>query len=332
MRVREDARLDLCLRAAFGITRAVLRLLSKLFCLLPERAALAFGRAVGWLWFHVFPVRRRVALRNIERAMGDELERPEQRAVIRRCLQNQALFGVEALRFPLLDREESERLVERRGYEHMQAAIERGKGVVAVTAHVGNFDLLGVSQALRGLPLAIIYKDIHWKAGHKFFFGQRRAAGILPILPKRSEREILKALRKGMVVAFVIDQHMPPHRGMATEFFGMLASTTPAPVLFALRTGATLVTSHIHREGLSGKHVWEIDAQTPLEEPFEDRKANLRHNTDKLNRWLEGVVRRYPEQWLWLHKRWKVEDNPEGFELPEELAAAHRLRNLDVVK
>ncbi len=304
----------------------MLPFLSKLFCLLPERWAFALGRTVGWLWFHLLPFRRSVALRNIERALGQELGRKERRRVIRRCLQQQALFGVEALRFPLTNERESERLVERRGYEHMQAAIDRGKGVVAVTAHVGNFDLLGVSQAYRGMPLAIIYKDIHWKPGHDFFFGQRRAAGILPILPKGSEREIIRALRKGMVVAFVIDQHMPPHRGMATEFFGMLASTTPAPALFALRTGATLITSHIHREGLSPRHVWEVDPPMALEEPYEDRKANLRHNTDKLNRWLEGVIRRYPDQWLWLHKRWKVEDDPTGFELTEELEAAHRAR------
>lgn len=281
---------------------------------------------MGWLWFYVLPVRRGVALRNIERALGDELDTRRRRTIIKRCLQHQALFGVESLRFPLMNEEQSKLRVARRGYEHMQAAIDRGKGVVAVTAHVGNFDLLGVSQAYRGMPLAIIYKDIHWKPGHDFFFGQRRAAGILPILPKGSEREIIRALRKGMVVAFVIDQHMPAHRGMATEFFGMLASTTPAPVLFAQRTGATLLTSHIHREGLSPNHVWEIDPPMTIEEPHDDRKANLRHNTERLNRWLEGVVRRHPEQWLWLHKRWKLEDDPTGFELPDDLASAHRAR------
>ncbi|MEL6338778.1 MAG: lysophospholipid acyltransferase family protein [Myxococcota bacterium] len=304
----------------------MLRVLSWFFCVLPERVAFGIGRAVGWIWFHIVPVRRAVAMRNIERALGNELDTRQCREIIARSFQHQALFGVEALRFPLLNRDESARLVERVGFEHMQAGVDAGRGVVAVTAHVGNFDLVGVTQAFRGLPLAVIYKDIHWQAGHRFFFGQRRAAGIQPILPKGSEREILRALRAGKVVAFVIDQHMPPHRGIATEFFGMLASTTPAPVLFALRTGARLVTAHIRRKGLTAHHVFEVDPKVQLEEPYDDRKRNVRHNTERLNRWLEGVVRRYPDQWLWLHKRWKVEDDPSGFDLPEALRRSYEAR------
>lgn len=307
----------------------MLRFLCSIFSALPERLAFGLGRFAGWLWFHGFPIRRKTVLRNLECALGDELDRSERWSIAKRCFQHQALFGVEALRFPLLDAEQSARLVERRGFEHMQQGVDEGRGVVAVTAHVGNFDLVGITQAFRGLPLAVIYKDIHWRAGHRFFFDQRRAAGIQPILPKRSEREILAALRAGKVVAFVIDQHMPPHRGIATEFFGMLASTTPAPVLFARRTGARLVTAHIHRKGLTPYHVFEVDKPWSLEEPFEDRRENVRHNTERLNRWLESVVRRFPDQWLWLHKRWKLEDDPSGFELPEPLRQRYAERQAE---
>ncbi|MEO0459807.1 MAG: hypothetical protein AAF219_03105, partial [Myxococcota bacterium] len=102
----------------------MLRLLSWLFCVFPERVAFGVGRAVGWIWFHLVPVRRGVALRNIERALGDELDAQRRREIIARSFQHQALFGVEALRFPLLNREESERLVERVGFEHMQAGVD----------------------------------------------------------------------------------------------------------------------------------------------------------------------------------------------------------------
>ncbi|MEO1482815.1 MAG: lysophospholipid acyltransferase family protein [Myxococcota bacterium] len=304
----------------------ILRILSGFFCLLPERLAFALGRAVGWVWFHLLPVRRAVAVRNLHRALGAERSPGELRRIAAESFQHQALFGVELLRFPLMNVAESERLVERKDYHHLQNAVDEGRGVVAIFSHVGNFDLAGVSQALRGLPLAVVVKDIGWKPGHDFIFGQRQGAGIQTIRAKRSEREILRALRAGKVVAFVIDQHMPPHRGIATEFFGMLASTTPAPVLFAQRTGAPIVTSHIRRNGLGPTHVYEVDPPMILEEPFEDRKANQRHNTERLNRWLEGVIRRSPEQWLWMHKRWKIEDDPSGFDVPEDLAASWRAR------
>ncbi|MEM6734122.1 MAG: hypothetical protein AAF658_21345, partial [Myxococcota bacterium] len=104
----------------------MLNLLSKLACLLPERVAFALGRGAGWLWYYMLPIRRGVALKNIERALGDELSPAERRRTIRRCFQHQALFGIEALRFSLMNARESERLVERRGYEHMQAAIDAG--------------------------------------------------------------------------------------------------------------------------------------------------------------------------------------------------------------
>lgn len=300
----------------------MLRILSGLFCMLPERVAFAFGRAVGWIWYHVIRVRRGTVEHNLGRALGREFSSTELHCIAARSFQHQALFGIETLRFPLMDRAASERLVARKNYHHMQDAIDRGKGVVAIFSHVGNFDLAGVSQSLRGMPLAVIFKNIGWKPAHDFLFWQRKNAGIHPILPKRSEREILRALRKGMVVAFVIDQHMPPHRGIATEFLGLLASTTPAPMLFALRTGATVVTSHIRRVGFTPHHIYEVDPPWELERPHEELRANVRHNTERLNRWLEQVVRRYPEQWLWMHRRWKLEDDPTGFEVPDELRRA----------
>ncbi|MEM6532925.1 MAG: lysophospholipid acyltransferase family protein [Myxococcota bacterium] len=304
----------------------ILRVLSAAFCLMSEPVAFAVGRWVGWVWFHLIRVRRGVALHNLKRALGPEYSESELRRIAAESFQHQALFGVELLRFPLMSEAESVRLVERKNYHHMEAAVAEGRGVVAIFSHVGNFDLAGVSQALRGLPLAIVVKDIAWKPAHDYIFGQREGAGIQTIRAKRSEREILRALRAGKVVAFVIDQHMPPHRGIATEFFGMLASTSPAPTLFAQRTGATVITSHIRRNGLSSSHVYEVDPPMVLEEPFDDRKANQRHNTERLNRWLESVIRRYPAQWLWMHKRWKIEDDPTGFDVPDELDKAWRER------
>lgn len=298
---------------------AIVRLLSRIFCALPLAWALTLGRAFGLLWYYVLPIRRGVALRNVRAALGAKLPPREQRAVVRRCMQHLGMFGVESLRLPLLTPELSASLVERRGFEHLEAARAAGRGVVVVTAHLGNFDLLACAHAIRGVPLHVIYKHIHWKAAHDFWFHERRRCGVSVIEPRGSERHILKALRAGEVVAFIIDQHMPPHRGIVCSFFGRLASTTPAPILFAMKTGAVIVPAVIYRAGSEGQHVSECFPPIELEAPHADRHANVHHNTERLNRWLEAQVSRYPEQWLWQHRRWKVHERPEGWEVPAQL-------------
>jgi KDO2-lipid IV(A) lauroyltransferase len=273
---------------------------------IPLPLALAYARAVAWVWYWLVPIRKSVALENVRRALGDEAPR---HTIVRRCFANLTMFAAEALRLPALTREDVERRVEVRGQAFLDAALAAGRGVIVVSAHVGNFDLLGCAHALRGVPANVVYKDIRWKPAHDFFFAARRRCGVTVIPPKGSERQILRALRANQVVAFVIDQHMPKHRGVACTFFGRYASTTPAPALFALKTGAVVIPALIRRVGNSGQHVSEFFPPMNMEEPHADRAENLKHNMQRMNDWLEAEIRKTPEQWLWLHKRWKIEQN-----------------------
>jgi KDO2-lipid IV(A) lauroyltransferase len=274
--------------------------------IVPLAWALAFARVMAWVWYWMVPIRKRVALENVRRALGDAAPR---HAIVRGCFANLTMFAAEALRLPDLTRELVEALVEVQGQEHLDAALALGRGAVVISAHMGNFDLLGCAEALRGQPVNVVYKDIRWKQAHNFFFAARRRCGVTVIPPKGSERQILRALRANQVVAFVIDQHMPKHRGVACRFFGRYASTTPAPALFALKTGAVVVPALIRRVGYSGRHVTQIFPPIAMEEPHAERADNLRHNMQRLNDWLEAEVQKTPEQWLWLHKRWKIEQN-----------------------
>ncbi len=142
------------------------------------------------------------------------------------------------------------------------------------------------------------------------------------IAPQRSKDDIRAVLKRGEIVVFIIDQYMVSYRGIVCEFFGQLASTTPAPTRFALETGAPIVPLWTYRKGRSGAHVLCIEPELVLETPYEDRDANLRHNTERLNRLVESWIRQQPEQWLWLHRRWKVQDNPEGWSIPANLRKA----------
>ncbi len=273
---------------------------------LPLSWGLAYARLMAWVWYWLIPIRRGVALENVREALGKDA--PAGR-IVRGAFANLTMFAVEALRLPDLNRARVDQLVEVRGQEILDQALASGRGCIVVTAHMGNFDLLGCAHAIRGVPVNVVYKDIHWREAHDFFFAARRKAGVTVIPPKGSERQILRALRANQVVAFVIDQHMPKHRGVACRFFGRYASTTPAPALFAMKTGAVVVPALIHRVGNSGHHVSQIFPPIAMEEPHADRAENLKHNMQRLNDWLEAEVRKRPEQWLWLHKRWKIEQN-----------------------
>ncbi|MBC7794785.1 MAG: lysophospholipid acyltransferase family protein [Clostridia bacterium] len=290
----------------------LVRFLSFIVCRLPLEKALAFARAIAWVWFWVVPVRKGVAMVNVRKALGDDA--PAGR-IVQGCMKTLTMFVVESLRLPRLTRAKADEIVEVRGQEILDAALAQGRGVVVITAHMGNFDLLGCVHALRGIKANIVYKNIGWRSAHAFFFAARRKAGVTVIAPKGSERQILRALRSNEAVGFVIDQHMPKHRGIVCTFFGRYVSTTPAPALFALKTGALVVPALIRRVGDSGHHVSQIYPPIVMEQPHADRAANLRHNTQRMNDWLEAEVRKTPEQWLWLHKRWKVDDNPHGWDL-----------------
>lgn len=304
----------------------MLDILSAFFCRLPERWAYRMARVAGWLWFYLLPLRRATAARNLELALGETLSPRERREILRRCFVQWSLFGLELLRMPLMDEAYSETHIDRENWHHLEEALAQGRGVVAVTAHQGNFDVAATSQSARGVTINALYKEVRWAHARRFLWRERERVGVKIILPKRSQRDILRALRAGGIVAFVVDQHMPPHRGVVTEFFGRLVSTTPAPALFALKTGAVVVPLYMRREGETARQTMVMGAPIPMEEPYADRKENLRHNTQRINDWLEGVIREHPEQWLWLHRRFKVENNAEAYDVPTDALARWRRR------
>jgi KDO2-lipid IV(A) lauroyltransferase len=293
--------------------------LSRLLAALPLEWALAFGRACGWLWYWVFPVRLGVARANLRRVFGATKSRAELRRILRRNVDHWTMYGVEILRLPSLTDERARELVRREGVEYLAAAQARGKGCVAVTAHMGSFDLLACSSAFLGIPVSVVFKDIAWKPARDFLFAVRERTGLRIIAPRRSRDEIRATLQHNGFVAFPVDQHMAPFRAIVCEFFGQLAATSPAPARFALETGASVITVHIEREeGRPGHHQMKIEP-FELETPYGDLEANVRHNTERLNRVLEGWIRGAPDQWLWMHRRWKVHDDPTGWSIPAEL-------------
>ena len=300
----------------------IIKLVSSFLQALPLSWALRIGRAIGFFWHYLIPIRRPVARRNVSRVFGTELSQRAQHRIVRRCFENVCMLAVEAFRVPALTHAQSERLVERRNWHILEEALQRGKGAIVVTGHMGNYYLAACAQAVRGVPINVIVKTLHWAPAHRFIYGAREHTGLKLIATRGSGNAIRAALRRGEIVIFIVDQHMRSYHGIVCEFFGQLASTTPAPARVALATGAPILPLWTYRKGRSGAHVLCVEPELVLETPYEDQDANLRHNTERLNRVVEGWIRQQPEQWLWLHRRWKVQDNPEGWNIPADLRKA----------
>jgi len=287
------------------------RLLAWLVARLPHRALLGLGRGLGAL-LRLLGVRRQVALANLRQAFP-ERDEAWRRATLRAFYDHLGLLIAEFFRAPYLPAERLDELVEVEGFDRFLEHFRKGGGAIVATAHFGNFELLGSFFARRGMPVTAITKRLSRNLANAFWLDQRRRAGLREVPDAGSIREILQVLRRGEILAVMIDQNMIPRRAIFAPFFGRLAATTPAPAIFAQRTGAPVFLVLMHRRP-GGRHAVTIEGPFPWEDTG-DRDADVLAFTTRLNRALEAHVRAEPSSWYWVHRRWKTRP-------PDEQAAA----------
>lgn len=191
------------------------------------------------------------------------------------------------------------------GEGHLKEALVQGKGVIAVTAHLGNFALMGVAMVRRGYPFRVIIKDPKHPRMARTFQKMRRQQGtpwIPAIPPIRCQREVLRALKGGEVVAFVVDESRR-RGGIVMEFLGRKMAMPPGPAFYHMATGAPILPVFL----LRGQKGLEMVIRPPLEVSLSgDRDRDLCLITETVTQEIEGMIRRHPEQWHWVSKA-KVE-------------------------
>jgi len=276
------------------------------------------GRALGWIWVRlprralaalfgglavlgfVLGVRRRVVLANLRLAFPDKTE-GERRAIALATYRHLGEMVPEFLRVPFLEKGELARIFEYQGWENFERARALGKGVIACTGHFGHFDLLAAAHNLRGVPMTTISR----KMGVGLWKGTRARAGVEEIYvhPGNTLSAAMKALRAGRVLGYVIDQSEPNRNAIYPTFFGVPAATAATPAVLSRRTGAPVVFTLSLPVG-GGRHLVVIEGPLFPPETGDHEKDTLAFMQD-LNDRLEAWVRRYPEQWYWLHRRWK---------------------------
>src|SRR5512138_258795 len=275
-----------------------------LFARIPRRWLDAFGAFLGALIWGL-RIRRRVVLENLRLAFPEKSD-DERRAIARKTYRNLGQMIPDFLRVPFLPREEIERMFVYEGWEVLEQARARGNGVIAATGHFGNFDLLAAAHTLKGIPITMITRQMGKSGANDLWRAIRRRSGVEDLVVTKGSTlaAATRSVRSGRVLGYVIDQNQLLRHAIFPTFFGVPAATAPTPAVLAMRSGAAVVFAVSYPLG-DGRH--KVVIEGPLEPPSTgDRDRDVLAFMQDLNDRLERWVRAHPEQWYWLHRRWKT--------------------------
>lgn len=314
----------------YGLAVLFYRLLN----VLPRWVAEELGMAVGLL---VYGIDRRHRLLVQEQLHSAFPSWPIVR-IRRSARQCYANFGRSAVEFARLGRSNRREILDSvtvEGEDHLRAAREQGRGVIFLTAHLGNWELMAVVCTLLGYRLFPVVRplDNPWLNRLIDRIRSRYGSAMISKKTETASRDVIHALRRGDCVGILLDQNMASYDGVFVEFFGRPACTSNGLAVIARRTDAPVIPAFIVREA-DGRH--RIIIERPVElVKSRDIEHDVLVNTSRCTAVIEGIVRAYPEQWLWMHRRWKTQPasqrptdtsgaSPGGEQSPV-LQAGHRL-------
>lgn len=274
--------------------------------LLPRRAALAVGRLVGEAFYRVAGGLRRTGRRNVALAFPD-LSETERERLVRASFHNLGRQLGEFSQLPKLRTpEDAERTI---GFENREIPLrelERGRGVLFLTGHIGAWELSAFCFTLAGAPpINFLVRRIDNPRVEALADRYRTACGNRTIDKRDAARAVLTALRRGETVGILADLNTLESEGVFVDFFGVPASTTPSVAVLAMRADAAVVPGYTYWSEAQGRYVLRFEEPVELARTG-SKEDDVRENTARCTAALERIIRRHPDQWLWIHKRWKT--------------------------
>lgn len=274
--------------------------IARFFLFLPRSFALKLGVFLGVLSFYVLRKRRRLALDNLNQALGNRYTPQQQKNIIKKVFINLSLNFVEFFRFQEVTKDTLSTFATIHGLDNLEKAYRENKGVFMLTGHIGNWEMLGASFTLTGFKGGLLTKSIHMKSFNDFMKKQRAEKNIQLFFGKNSLKEILRCVHTGGIVGIVLDQHAGGRDRVIVPFFGRPASTLKVLAILSERTGAPVVPAYTYRDENYHHHVViEPSLHSPTDDTPESR-------TLQYTEWLESVILKHPDQWMWTHNRWKT--------------------------
>lgn len=271
---------------------------------IPRPVAHRLGTLLGRLIYALDARHRRIAMANLAHAWGGRLSLPQRRRLARRVFENLGLLIFEIGESVRWDGRTIARRMRFNGLERYRAASARNKGVLALAAHMGNWELSPVAAAAAGITMSVGYRPLDFAPLEQVMKAVRERHGAELISTMGSMFRLLRTLKRGGTVALLMDQNVDYYNGVFVPFFGRRACTNKGMAILSIRSGAPVVPVFVVRDGCGGFIVEFGDEILPV--ITGDPQKDIEENTTRYNAAIEAVVTRYPDQWFWVHQRWKT--------------------------
>lgn len=270
--------------------------------MIPRRYARFLAEVIGRIWFALDRHHRKVALNNLEKAFGKEKPFAERKHIARAAFINISMIPFEIGWSLGLGTDGILKHCRIKGLDHFHKAHAKGKGVFQLSLHIGNWELLPAIFSPTRYDISMIYRPLNFAPADSFILQYRRRFGGNPIPNKKSMRKVISALRQKGCVGILLDQDPRLKYGVFADFFGQPACTNKGMALLAIKTKAPVIPTFIVRQG--SEFIVHIGPEIPLISTGQ-KDQDIQKNTEAYNKVLEQIIRQYPEQWLWMHRRWK---------------------------
>jgi Kdo2-lipid IVA lauroyltransferase/acyltransferase len=278
--------------------------LVRVMALLPRGVARGVGAAIGWTAYQLLGRLRRVGLRNLQLAFPEM--RAEQRdGTLRLVYRNLGWLLAEFCLMPGYTAEEASRFIRYEGLENYLRARDKGKGVLVLTGHLGAWELSSFYHSLMGYPMAMVIRRLDNPLVDAFVNRIRCMHGNRVIHKDDFARGLIASMRASETVGFLMDTNMTPPQGVFVPFFGVMACTASGMARVAAKTGAAVVPGFLLWENSEGRYVLHFGEELEVVNTGDSEQDAVK-NTAAFTAVIESYVRRYPDQWLWMHRRWKT--------------------------
>jgi KDO2-lipid IV(A) lauroyltransferase len=259
--------------------------------------------SLSLLAYHLLPRRRLITIHNLKRAYPEK-DLSEIKTIARGVYRNFGIVAAEFFDMPFLTKEKISRYIDVKGLENCRKALEKNKGLLMFSAHFGNWELQAIVTSLLLKPAVVIYRPLDNPILENIVTWVRSSTGNIAINKKRAMRQMLRHMKNGGILGLLIDQNWSWREGCFVNFFDRPACTTNGLAHLALHTGAPVIPAFMARMP-GGKYRFLIGEEVELIRT-DNRESDVLENTQKFTAIIEDMVRRYPDQWFWVHQRWKT--------------------------
>ena len=286
--------------------RFIFLMISYLINCIPEIILIRIGCCIGWILEHILRFRYTDVTRHLHLAFSSEKNSVDIKKIRSAVYQHFGLLSIEFIRIPTLSSKKLNEILCMHGEEHIRTALKQNKGVLLLTGHIGNWELGAIAFSLRGYKVHPLVKGIKHPYGQTFISLLRGQHGVQPIDRGKTLEKILGRLKYNAIVPFLIDQNMTEDEGIFVDFFSHPACTMKGLAVLARRSRAPIIPGFVYRDNNRKQHHCVLLPALDLKIAPHSHDMSTQQ-TQEFNGILEAMIRQHPEQWIWMHRRWKTQ-------------------------